>query len=64
MKATVSVPDDVLAAAERLGRRMGKSRNQIFTDALREYIALRAAGDVSDEFVKAAAMRVLERTEW
>jgi metal-responsive CopG/Arc/MetJ family transcriptional regulator len=38
MKTAISIPDPVFEAAERLAERLGKSRSQIFTDALRAYL--------------------------
>jgi len=78
MKTAVSIPDDVLAGAERLAKRTKKSRSRLFSDAVREYLARHAAEDVTetmnrvcaglerstDEFTSAAALRTLERTEW
>lgn len=78
MKTAISVPDDVFEDAERLARRTKKSRSQLFSEALREYVARHAPeevtetmnrvcedlGDVSDEFVSVSARRVLERSEW
>ena len=78
MKTAVSIPDDVFEGAERLARRSKKSRSQLFSDAVREYIARHAQeevteaidrvcaeiGDSSDEFVSSAAHRVLKRSEW
>ncbi len=78
MKTTVSLPDDVLRAAERLARRARKSRSQLYAEALSEYLSRHAADEVTeamnqvidqlneppDPFVRAAARRILERTEW
>jgi len=78
MKTAVSIPDDVFQGAERLARRTRKSRSQVFSDALREYVARHAADEVTeamdrvcgevqpaqDEFVSRAAARVLEKVEW
>jgi metal-responsive CopG/Arc/MetJ family transcriptional regulator len=78
MKTAVSIPDEVFRDAERLARRAKKSRSQLFSDALREYVARHApeevteamdrvvdeVGDTTDEFASAAARRVLDRTEW
>jgi len=76
MKTAVSIPDDVFAGAERLARRMKKSRSQLFSDAVREYVARHAPEHVTDamdraevvqsrdNFVSTAAHRVLERSEW
>jgi metal-responsive CopG/Arc/MetJ family transcriptional regulator len=78
MKTAVSIPDDVFEGAERLARRTKKSRSQLFSDALREYVARHAPenvtdamdrvcaelGHTTDEFVSSASRRVLERSEW
>jgi hypothetical protein len=39
MKTTISVPEDVFEKAERLAARTDKSRSQLFTEAMREYLA-------------------------
>jgi len=78
MKTAVSIPDDVFERAERLAKQARRSRSEVFSAALREYVARHAPDDVTDamnrvcdsegnrmdEFAGAAARRVLERTEW
>lgn len=78
MKATVSIPDDVLEKAEQLARLMKKSRNELFSRALDEYVARHAPDHVTeamnevcteigsepDPFRSGAARRTLERVEW
>jgi len=78
MKTAISVPDDVFEDAERLARRTKKSRSQLISEALKEYVARHAPeevtetmnrvcedlGDAVDDFVLATARRVLERSEW
>jgi len=78
MKTAVSIPDDVFEKAERLARRMKKSRSEVFSRALAEYVARHAPDHVTeamnqvcdeigldpDPFVSAASRRALERTEW
>lgn len=78
MKTAVSIPDDVFEKVERFARRAKRSRSEVFSAALREYIARHAPDEVTDainratdeiggqhdEFVAAAARRVLEKTEW
>lgn len=39
MKTAISLPDDVFLAADRLARRTGRSRSQLYAAALREFIA-------------------------
>jgi hypothetical protein len=38
MKTAISIPDDVFADAERLARRLKKSRSELYSRAIREYI--------------------------
>lgn len=78
MKTAVSIPDEVFQEAERLARHTKKSRSQLFSDALREYVARHAPdevtqamdrvctelGDQRDTFLASAARRVLEQSEW
>ena len=78
MKTAVSIPDDVFEKVERFAHRAKRSRSEVFSAALREYMArhspdevtvainqaLENIGNQKDEFVAAAARRVLEKTEW
>ncbi len=79
MKTAVSIPDDIFEKAERLARRTRRSRSEVFSAALREYVArhspdeitdaINAAidelgGDELDPFVAEASRRILEKTEW
>jgi metal-responsive CopG/Arc/MetJ family transcriptional regulator len=78
MKTAISIPDDVFDQAERLARRTRKSRSQLFSDAVREYVqrhspdqvtdamnrALDELGVGTDAFLAEASRRVLERMEW
>jgi metal-responsive CopG/Arc/MetJ family transcriptional regulator len=38
MKTAISIPDNVYASAERLAGRLGKSRSQLYVEALRSYL--------------------------
>lgn len=38
MKTAVSIPDPLFEAADQLARRLGKSRSQLFAEALRAYL--------------------------
>ncbi len=78
MKTAVSIPDEVFEKVERLARRAGRSRSEVFSAALAEYVARHApdevteamdrvcadVGDQDDAFVSAAGRHVLENTEW
>jgi metal-responsive CopG/Arc/MetJ family transcriptional regulator len=78
MKTAVSVPDDVFEKVERLARRSRRSRSEVFSAALREYVARHAPDEVTeslnavcdslgesrDPFVAEASRRALETSEW
>ena len=79
MKTAISLPDPLFEAAERQARRTGKSRSQLYADALAEYLLRHAPEEVTaamnqvmerlgnsagDPFLTAAARRTLERSEW
>ncbi len=71
MKTAVSVPNEVFERAERLAKRLKVSRSELYSRALREYLAqhspdevTQALGTGSDEFVREAGRRVLHATDW
>lgn len=39
MKTAISLPDELFAAADAFADRTGRSRSQLYADALREYLA-------------------------
>ena len=78
MKTAISIPDELFLEAEKLARRLGKSRSQVYREALAEYVARRESsvvtrdldkvhaeigGDV-DGWVAEAGRSALERSEW
>lgn len=48
MKTAISIPDKVYSEAERLSRRLKKSRSQVYTEAVTEYIARHDPDAVTD----------------
>jgi predicted transcriptional regulator len=78
MKTAISIPDDVFADAERLARELNQSRSQLYSRAVREYVARHSADSVTAAldavcgedaaadagFAARAARRSFERTEW
>lgn len=78
MKTAISIPNNLFEGAEQFAKRTRKSRSQLYSDAVREYLARHApdamteamdracaeAGVGADPFVSAASSRVLERSEW
>ena len=78
MKTAVSVPNEVFERAERLARRLEVSRSELYSRALREFLARHAPDEVTqalnvlceeldtgaEEFVREAGRRVLESSDW
>ncbi|WP_089719331.1 hypothetical protein [Candidatus Entotheonella palauensis] len=78
MKTAISIPDIIYEHAEQLAQRLGKSRSQLYSEAVAEYIArhdpeamtedMNRVCDVVDTHPdpawSATAHRVLERSEW
>jgi predicted transcriptional regulator len=78
MKTAVSVPDGLFKRVEELARRLGKSRSQVYREALAEYVFRRESRSVTDAldqvvdevgaapdgWVAEAGRRGLERSEW
>jgi predicted transcriptional regulator len=78
MKTAISLPDAIFRDADRLARRLKKSRSELYREAVAEYVARHEPEAVTealnhlakkldtrpDEFTSAAGRRVLERSEW
>jgi metal-responsive CopG/Arc/MetJ family transcriptional regulator len=78
MKTAVSIPDEVYAETERLVRHLNKSRSEVYSLALAEYVARHAPdrvtealdrvcaelGEERDDFAAVASRRILERSPW
>jgi len=79
MKTAVSIPDEVFEKVERLAKRGRRSRSEVFTAALREYVARHSPDEVTEainrvcdevdqtedvKFLNAAARRLLKKVEW
>lgn len=78
MKTAVSIPDEIFAKADALAEKLGKSRSELYREALVDYLARRnpeaitaALDEVADElaaehtgFGQHAAAAALSSTEW
>jgi len=80
MKTAVSVPDDLFERVDRLARQAGRSRSEVYSAALREYVERHSPDEVTraldrvigrlggsaadDDFAVRAARRVFDTTEW
>jgi metal-responsive CopG/Arc/MetJ family transcriptional regulator len=78
MKTAISIPDSVFQAAEKHAKRMRKSRSQLFSEAMVEYLerhapneitrmmneTLESIGDFDNSFVRKGSQNLIERSEW
>jgi len=78
MTTSISVPDPVFQEAEQLAERLEKTLDQLYTEALVEYLARRNPNTVTerlnevydsvaepeDRFMSETAQDVLRRVEW
>ncbi len=78
MKTAVSIPDDLFCEADALAKRLGKSRSQVYQEALSEYLlrrdpqaltsamneALSEVDSRPDPWLEEASRKALGRDEW
>ncbi|MCU0290410.1 MAG: ribbon-helix-helix domain-containing protein [Thermoanaerobaculaceae bacterium] len=78
MKTAISVPDSIFREAERFAREARKSRSQLFSEAVAEYLARHTPDAVTeamnlvcerldgpdDQLAALAALETLRRAEW
>lgn len=78
MKTAVSLPNDLFEMADRVARRRGMSRSQLFAVALREYLAAHAHEGLTerinavcekvdtalDPALRRSQLGLLRREEW
>jgi predicted transcriptional regulator len=78
VKTAVSIPDDVFKSAERLARRLGVSRSELYARAVAEWIARQDAAAVTarldevytrqenrlDPALRAQQRRALPKEDW
>lgn len=79
MKTAISIPNDVFEEAERVAAELKQSRSQLYSRAVREYVARHSADSVTAaldavyagendeselEFLRVVARRTLGHSEW
>ncbi len=78
MKTVVTIPDAVFERAERFARRAKRSRNQLYSDAVNEYLnrhsgdeiteamnrVIDTTGGAADPFTSVVSQRTMSRIEW
>jgi metal-responsive CopG/Arc/MetJ family transcriptional regulator len=78
MKVAISIPDRVFRAAERISKRMGISRSQLYATAVEAYVKTLTGDDITEQLnevysrhssslepsLEAASLEVLRRERW
>ncbi|VAW42889.1 hypothetical protein MNBD_CHLOROFLEXI01-2189 [hydrothermal vent metagenome] len=78
MKTAISIPDSVFQAAEKYAKRTQKSRSQLFSEAMVEYLERHTPNEITrtlnetvesiddsyNAFLKKASHILLEQSEW
>ena len=52
MKTAVSIPDELFERVERLAERVRRSRSEVYTAALREYVARHSPDEITDAMTR------------
>ena len=60
MRTAVSLPDDLFEQAERLAKQRNVRRDELFAEALREYVARHNPGAVTDAINRALESEALD----
>jgi metal-responsive CopG/Arc/MetJ family transcriptional regulator len=58
MKTAISIPDPIFEAAEMMANRLGMSRSELFTTAMKEYMKFHQYEDVTESL-----NRIYQKTE-
>jgi metal-responsive CopG/Arc/MetJ family transcriptional regulator len=80
MKTAISLPDELFEAVERIVKQSGRTRSEVYSLALKEYVARHTPDDITagwnrvieqvsdvtgeETFRKKAARSTLGRAEW
>ena len=78
MKITVSIPDEVFEAAEKIAKQLGVSRSELYSNAVKDYIKPHISEDITstlnalysredssvDPILQCMMVSSLEREDW
>jgi metal-responsive CopG/Arc/MetJ family transcriptional regulator len=78
MKTAISLPDTIFTEADRFAKKKKKSRSQLYTEAIEEYLfrhneneitesmnsVVAKIGNHKDIFYKKAAQKIIEKESW
>ena len=49
MKTAISIPDEIFTAAEETAKRLGVSRSELYSNAVRDYIESHIAEEITEK---------------
>ncbi len=49
MKTAISIPDEIFTAAEQTAKRLGVSRSELYSNAVRDYIESHIAEEITEK---------------
>ena len=55
MKTAISLPDELFDSVEKLVKRSGRPRSEVYSEALREYVARHAPDEVTESLNRVVA---------
>ena len=78
MKTAISLPEGVFKEAEKFAHKMKKSRSQLYSEAITEYLARHAPNDITEamnavcekmgnidtKFTRTSAKKLLSKEKW
>ncbi len=78
MKTAISLPEAVFKEAERFAKRTHRSRSQLYSEAIKEYLARHSNNDITETmneiidrigivdntFIHVASKRTLRKEQW
>lgn len=78
MKTGISIPDAIFEKADQLAKRLGKTRSQLYQEAVNEYLLRHDGSEITraldqlcegtdtaaDSAVAESSRRILYRSEW
>lgn len=49
MKTAISIPDDLFKTADKIAKKLGQSRSEFYSGAIREYVQKQTVSDVTQK---------------
>jgi metal-responsive CopG/Arc/MetJ family transcriptional regulator len=64
MRTTISIPNTLFRAAERLARKIGVSRSGLYSAAVAAYVAKHDASQITEQLNRVYRSESLARSQW